>query len=83
MTKTSTAAILSAFISLATLSGAHAAEVRDPAEVAGYKAAIASASAFRAPALVEGRNAAVSVQDGIAANAERAIENAERQDRHR
>ncbi|WP_041782524.1 hypothetical protein [Ancylobacter novellus] len=79
MTKTSTAAILSAFISLATLSGAHAAEVRDPAEVAGYKAAIASASAFRAPAVVEGRNATVSARSGIAANAERAIENAERQ----
>jgi len=79
MTKTSTAAILSAFISLATFSGAYAAEVRDPAEVAGYKAAIASASGFKAPALVEGRNAAVSVNSGVAANADRAIENAERQ----
>lgn len=76
MTKTSTAAILSAFVSLATFSGAYAAEVRDPAEVAGYKAAIASVNA---PALVEGRNAAVSVNSGVAANADRAIENAERQ----
>ncbi|MDF2618827.1 MAG: hypothetical protein K0S00_1486 [Xanthobacteraceae bacterium] len=79
MTKTSTAAILSAFISLVAFSGAHAAEVRDPAEVAGYKAAIASAHGFKAPELVEGRNAAVTVTNGAAANAERAIENAERQ----
>ena len=79
MTKFTIAAVLSAFVSLAALSGASAAEVRDPAEAAGYKAAIASAHGFKAPELIEGRNAAVTVTNGAAANAERAIENAERQ----
>ncbi|HEY9215591.1 MAG TPA: hypothetical protein VIQ29_22405 [Ancylobacter sp.] len=64
MTKFATTAILSAFISLATVVGASAADGRDT-----------SATTVQAP-VVEGRNAAVVVNSPVAANADRAISQA-------
>lgn len=67
MTNLTTAAILSAFISLATVAGASAADGRDT-----------SATTVATPVVVEGRNATV-VDSAVAANADRAISEAVRQ----
>lgn len=64
MTKFTTTAILSAFISLATFSGASAADGRDT-----------SATTVQTPIVVEGRNVSV-VDSSVAANADRAISQA-------
>lgn len=75
MTKfTTTTAILSAVLSLATFSAASAGGGRDTSANGGARRAVA----VQAP-VVEGRNAAVVVDSAIAANAERAISEAVRQ----
>ena len=63
MTKFATIAVLSAVLSLATFTGASAADGRDT-----------SATTIATPVVVEGRN--VSVASPVAANADRAIDQA-------
>ena len=67
MTKLTITAVLSAFLSLATFTGASAADGRDT-----------SATTVATPVVVEGRNVSV-VDSPVAANADRAISEAVRQ----
>jgi len=64
MTKLTITAILSAFLSLATFTGASAADGRDT-----------SATTVATPVVVEGRNVSV-VDSSVASNADRAISQA-------